>query len=68
MYTIHSVEGFAATESQRSRAAAERYAILAALRENRRDRRRSRARWFTRTPAPRPYRQHARYWAPEHEA
>jgi hypothetical protein len=68
MYTIHSVEGFAATESRRSRAAAERYAILAALRENKRDRRGSLARWFTRTWAARQSRQHARYWAPEHEA
>ena len=68
MYTIHSVEGFAATELRRSRAAAERYAILAALRENKRDRRGSLARWFTRAPAPPPSRNHARYWAPEHEA
>jgi hypothetical protein len=68
MYTVHSVEGFATTQLQLSRAAAERYAILTALRESRRDRRRSATRWFTRTLAPRHSRNHARYWAPEHEA
>jgi hypothetical protein len=68
MYVIHSVEGFAPTQSQRSRAAAERYAILTALRESKRNRRGSRARWFTRAPAPQHSRNHARYWAPEHEA
>jgi hypothetical protein len=68
MYTVHSVEGFALTQSQLSRSAAERYAILTALRESKRDRRGSLARWFTRAPAPRHSRHHARYWAPEHEA
>jgi hypothetical protein len=41
MFNPHPLEGFLPTQSELSRAAAERYAILTALRECRRSQRRS---------------------------
>lgn len=43
MYTVHSTGGLIPSQSQLSREAAERYAILVALRESRRNRRGSSA-------------------------
>jgi len=41
MFNPHPLEGFLPTQSELSRAAAERYAVLTALRECRRSQRRS---------------------------
>jgi hypothetical protein len=71
MYDTHSIQSIMPTQLERSRKAAERYAILSALRESTGSRSRSTARWgvptSTRPPGTQTRQRVARGWFPAGE-